>query len=179
MQRFGRLLITALFIAAGGWVMFKTFLQPSTTENAGMSVSASTAPLWNASFVDGSGKPQDIKQWKGKVLIVNFWATWCPPCRDEMPELSLLNSQYQAKNLQVIGISTDDAAKITEFAASNKMSYPLLAGDMEASNLADGLGNMRGALPFTVLLDRDGAIIKAYVGRLDMKTLENDLQPLL
>ena len=77
----------------------------------------STQSLFATSFPDENGKPQALKQWQGKVIVLNFWATWCPPCREEMPELSELNKKYQAKNVVVLGVSTDDVPTIKKFTA--------------------------------------------------------------
>jgi thiol-disulfide isomerase/thioredoxin len=138
-----------------------------------------TGALFAASFPDSQGQTQAIKQWRGKVLVVNFWATWCPPCCEEMPELSGLQEKYRADGLAIVGIATDDIDKMRDFARLNPAAYPLLAGDSEASNLADGLGNDRSVLPYTVLIGRDGRVIASYYGLLDMPLLEGALQPLL
>lgn len=138
-----------------------------------------TKTLFAAAFPDGGGQTQAFSQWRGKVLVVNFWATWCPPCREEMPELSQLQEKYRGSGLVVVGIATDDVEKMREFAQQNPVAYPLLAGDFEATNLAAGLGNDKNILPYTVVLRRDGKVVVSYFGRLDMGTLEQALQPLL
>lgn len=138
-----------------------------------------TDSLYAASFTDTQGKVQPVSQWRNQVAIVNFWATWCPPCREEMPELSLLQDKYRASGLVVLGISTDDATKMQQFAREMPVSYPLLAGDFDTLTLASALGDDRDVLPYTLLLRRDGSIAASYYGRLDMQVLERDLRPLL
>jgi thiol-disulfide isomerase/thioredoxin len=141
--------------------------------------SADTRPLFAATFPDSQGRTQALSQWQGKVLLVNFWATWCPPCREEMPELSRLQEKYRSGGLAIIGIATDDVNKMWEFAQQNPVAYPLLAGDFEATNLAAGLGNDKDILPYTVAIGRDGKVVASYLGRLDMGVVEQTLQPLL
>jgi thiol-disulfide isomerase/thioredoxin len=135
--------------------------------------------LFAATFPDSQGLKQALSQWQGKVLLVNFWATWCPPCREEMPELSHLQEKYRAGGLAVIGIATDDVDKVREFAQQNPLAYPLLAGNFEAANLATSLGNDKNILPYTVAIDRDGNIVASYFGRLDKGIVEQTVQPLL
>ena len=139
----------------------------------------SSEALYATSFPDNEGKVQAIEQWRGKILVINFWATWCPPCREEMPELSRLHDHYQDKDVLVLGIATEDVAKIREFTKETKVSYPLLAGDMQAMNLGNALGNNRGVLPYTVVLDRDGNVVKTFFGQVNHVMLEEVLLPLI
>jgi thiol-disulfide isomerase/thioredoxin len=138
---------------------------------------ASSASLFASSFVDVQGQMQSVKQWQGKVLVVNFWATWCPPCREEMPELSAFYQKHQ-NNLMVLGVSTDDLAKIQSFAKTSPVAYPLLAGDMQAMDLSAALGNDKGALPYTVVIDQQGKIVATFFGRIDANMLENAISNL-
>lgn len=139
----------------------------------------SSEALYATSFPDSEGKVQAMEQWRGKILVINFWATWCPPCREEMPELSRLHEHYQNQDVLVLGIATEDVPKIREFTKETKVSYPLLAGDMEAMNLGNALGNNRGVLPYTVILDRNGSVVKTYFGQVNHVILEEALLPLL
>jgi len=139
----------------------------------------SSAAFYAASFPDSNGKVQSLDQWRGEILVVNFWATWCPPCREEMPELSKLHEHYQGKGVVVLGIAAEDVAKISEFIKETQVSYPLLAGDMEAMNLGNALGNNKGVLPYTVILDRNGNVAKTFFGQVNHGMLEEALLPLL
>jgi len=138
-----------------------------------------TSTLYAAHFTDSSGNPQALKQWQGKIVVVNFWATWCPPCREEMPELSRLQDQYRNSGVIVLGIATDDVDKIREFSKEIQVNYPLLAGDMEGMNLAASLGNDKGVLPYTVIIKTDGTVAKTYFGRVNRALLEQTLLPLI
>jgi peroxiredoxin len=139
----------------------------------------STEALFAATFPDAEGQQQAMSQWRGKTLVVNFWATWCPPCREEMPELSKLHEQYRDQNLVVIGISTETPAPIRDFIKTMPVSYPLLAGDLAAMDIGASLGNDKGVLPYTVIISADGHIAKSYFGRVDQALLEQTLVPLL
>ncbi|HZW13510.1 MAG TPA: TlpA disulfide reductase family protein [Noviherbaspirillum sp.] len=137
---------------------------------------SATGVLFSQTFADSKGNEQEFDQWKGKFLIVNFWATWCAPCVEEMPELVALQAEIASRNMQILGIGIDSAANIKEFAAKHQISYPLYIGGMGGTELARQLGNQAGALPFTVLIGADGAVKKTYLGRLKMEELRRDLQ---
>jgi peroxiredoxin len=151
-----------------------SLIQPSAETN-----SLSTQALFAAKFSDVGGNPQAISQWKGKIIVVNFWATWCPPCREEMPELSRLQEQYRNRGLVVLGISTDELDKIREFVKENPVSYPLLSGEIDAMNVGLSLGNDKGVLPYTVIIKPDGNIAKTYFGRVNQAQLKETLLPLM
>ncbi|PCI61463.1 MAG: redoxin [Methylophilaceae bacterium] len=140
---------------------------------------APTAELFATTLPDENGKPQALSQWKGKIIVLNFWATWCPPCREEMPELSALNTAYQDKNVIVIGIALDEIGLIKEFNTENNMSYPLLAAEETGGQLAFDLGNDKSALPYTVIIKPDGTIANTYFGRISKALLEETLIKLL
>ncbi len=131
--------------------------------------------LLSQSLADAGGQSQSLAQWKGKPLVVNFWATWCAPCVEEMPELSALQTELAAKNIQILGIGIDSPSNIAEFATKYKITYPLYVGGMQGTELSHRLGNAAGGLPFTVLIDRDGNARKTYLGRLKMDELKKDL----
>lgn len=139
----------------------------------------STQAMFAASFHDVDGKSQVLNQWKGKLIVVNFWATWCPPCLEEMPELSRLNDKYHDRGLVVLGISTDELDKIRVFSKEHPVSYPLLAGNTEAMELGVSLGNDKGVLPYTVVIKPDGTIAKTYFGQVNQALLERTLLPLM
>ncbi len=124
---------------------------------------------------DSSGRQRKMSEWQGKVLLVNFWATWCPPCVSEMPELVALQNDLASKNLQVIGIGIDSPSNIREFAEKHQITYPLLLGGLEGSDLSRQFGNQSGGLPFTILIGADGSVRKTYMGRLDMEKVRADL----
>lgn len=136
--------------------------------------------LFSSSMQDKDGQLQPLSQWKNKTLIINFWATWCTPCVEEMPELSALQKSIASNNAQIIGIGIDSADNIATFTKKyqEKINYPIYVGGMDGAELLRSLGNQTGGLPFTVLLGADGKIKKTYLGRLNIKTLTSDLNKL-
>lgn len=131
--------------------------------------------LMSLTLIDSHGAPQKLGQWQGKTLIVNFWATWCAPCVQEMPELSALQKEFSKSNLQLLGMGIDSPGNIKEFADKYHISYPLFSAGMEGTELSRLLGNPSGGLPFTLLIAGDGSIIKTYLGRLKMDDLRADI----
>jgi thiol-disulfide isomerase/thioredoxin len=134
--------------------------------------------LFTQSLVDATGKSQSLSQWKGKPILVNFWATWCAPCVDEMPELSALQSEVGSTGIQILGIGIDSTVNIAQFAEKYKISYPLFAGGLIGTDLSRQLGNKTGGLPFTVLVGHDGQVKKTYLGRLQIDEVRKDLASL-
>jgi thiol-disulfide isomerase/thioredoxin len=131
--------------------------------------------LYAESLNDSKGAPQALSQWKGKALVVNFWAPWCAPCVQEMPELAQLAKEVSGKNIHVIGIGIDSPANIAQFADKFKISYPLYVAGMSGTELSRKFGNTAGGLPYTVLIGPDGQVRKTYLGRLKFDELKADL----
>jgi len=161
--------IALLFAAIGGYFSWKKFSLVEPAE-------AAVASLWRTTLPDAQNQPRAWSEWQGKVLLVNFWATWCPPCVEEMPELAALQTEMADKNLQIIGIGIDSPSNIQQFSSKYKITYPLLMAGIEGTELARQFGNQAGGLPFTVLISPDGKIQKTYLGRLDMQKVREDLQ---
>ena len=125
---------------------------------------------------DLAGKSVDLKNFRGKVVLLNFWATWCVPCQLEMPTFAAWQREYGPDGLQVIGISMDDdATAVVGLAAKLKLNYPILMGD---ANLGREYGGVLG-LPLTYLIDRDGVVRARFQGETDLKTIEKRLQSIL
>jgi thiol-disulfide isomerase/thioredoxin len=138
-------------------------------------VAQETAPIFAASFPDEKGQQQKLAQYAGKIVVLNFWATWCEPCREEMPELSALHQIYQGKNVVVLGVAIDDVATINDFLKETKVSYPLFSAEMEGMEIAANLGNDKAVLPYTVIIKADGSVAKTYFGRISKPLLEETL----
>jgi thiol-disulfide isomerase/thioredoxin len=141
---------------------------------------AAAAPvLMAAKLPDLDAHPQALEQWRGKVLVVNFWATWCAPCREEIPELVRFQREFGPKGVQIVGIAIDAADKVRPYAANMKMNYPILIGDADGVELAQRAGNSLGGLPFTVILDRQGNAVHSHLGSLTADKLLAVIKPLL
>lgn len=134
--------------------------------------------LVSASLPDLNGNIHALSQWHGKVLVVNFWATWCAPCREEIPALMKVQRQYASNGVQIVGIAFDNVGKVQNYAAEMHIDYPLFIGGVESQILAKDLGNSAGVLPFTVVLDRTGKDVYAHVGALTEASLGVVLVPL-
>jgi peroxiredoxin len=135
--------------------------------------------LFGVTLPDTNGNEQSLGQWKGKVLVVNFWATWCAPCRDEMPEFVKAQRQLGSRGLQFVGIAIDQPDKVQEFSAEIGLNYPALIGGYGAIELSKTLGNRLGALPFTVIVDRSGRIVHTQLGPLREASLKSIVDQLL
>src|SRR5690606_18615131 len=128
--------------------------------------------FFSLKFPDANGTMQQLSQWKGQHIVLNFWATWCTPCRDEMPEFSELHSEYAEQNVVFIGIATDDIEKMQGFAEEINVAYPLLAGELQTMNLSREFGNVNGVLPYTVILDKTGQVVNRFTGRVPKAQLK-------
>jgi thiol-disulfide isomerase/thioredoxin len=129
-------------------------------------------------LADPSGKPQRLSQWRGKVLVVNFWATWCEPCREEVPALVRAQMTLGPKGVQIVGIGIDSGPKILQFAKEYAINYPLAVAGVEIVELTRRLGNRAGGLPYTLVLDRQGRFASTHLGALTESTLNALVAPL-
>jgi thiol-disulfide isomerase/thioredoxin len=127
---------------------------------------------------DVAGRETPLSQWRGKVLVVNFWATWCAPCREEMPQFVATQTRDGAKGVQFVGIAVDQADKVREFAKEVGINYPLLIGGLGAIELSKTLGNELAALPFTIVVDKAGSVARTQLGPLKQPDLDALLQKL-
>lgn len=134
--------------------------------------------VFSQSLEESKGEFHSLNKWKGKLLLINFWAPWCAPCVEEMPSLSKLQANIKSPNIQIIGIGIDSKDNIAKFASTFEISFPLYIGNMSAIELSKNLGNTKGGLPFTVLLGKNGEVKKIYLGLLNISEVEKDLNAL-
>jgi thiol-disulfide isomerase/thioredoxin len=139
-------------------------------------VASLPSPAAEITLTDLSGRQFRISDYKGKVLLVNFWAAWCTPCQGEIPQFVALQTKYGSDGLQVIGISIEDMEiELRDFCRKKNVNYPVVPGD---AKVADAFGGILG-LPTTLLIGKDGRIYKKYSGATDFATLQSDLLPFL
>ena len=145
----------------------------------GVQQQVSSTPLFAASFKDFDRQLQPLAKYKGQPMLVYFWATWCKSCKQEVPELKALHEKYKGRKLQVIGISADNTDKVREFAKEYAINYTLLLGGNDAIALSKQLGNSVGGLPFAVVIDAKGNIVKTVLGEAPPGRFEELVRPLL
>jgi thiol-disulfide isomerase/thioredoxin len=160
---------------AGGWIR-PLHSPPATRASAHALQIGDTAP--DAKRPDLEGKPRSLAEWQGKLVLVNFWASWCAPCREEMPLLDATQKRLAGKGLQVIGIANDSAVATKDFLAKTPVAYPILVDDPDrGEDLSEIFGNARDVLPYTVLLGRDGRILARRAGNFSESALDAWLAP--
>lgn len=185
MTRFVRWLVAAAAVAALVYTMVPALPAPDELIGGGAEAAADgTCPAGakqaNLNFTvhDLNGKSVDLASFKGKVILLDFWATWCPPCKAEIPGFVELQQAYGPKGLQVVGVSVDDTPdKLKPFASEFKMNYPVLVG-LERDDLQDAYGPMWG-IPTTYLIGRDGRICRKHSGLVGKDRYERDIKALL
>ena len=121
---------------------------------------------------DTDGNFRIVSEWDGKILVINFWATWCPPCRQEMPMFAKLQEKYADQGVQFIGIAAEETDEVTDFIREIGVNYPILTGASAAIKVAEEYGNRLGALPYTVIIDRSQHIIYTKTGPLHREEAE-------
>lgn len=136
-------------------------------------------PRPDFSLPDTMGVERSVSEWDGKVLVLNFWATWCPPCRKEIPEFVALQGRLGDRGLQFVGIALQRPEELGDFIRETGMNYPVLAGEISVVRLAESYGNAVGVLPYTVIVDRAGKIVFVRVGPLPGAQAEEVILPLL
>ncbi|WVN41609.1 TlpA disulfide reductase family protein [beta proteobacterium MWH-UniP1] len=130
--------------------------------------------VFELSFPDPKGQTTPLRSTRGeKLTLVNFWATWCPPCIEEMPELSRFHSEMSSKGIKVVGLAVDSPSNVREFLQNKTFSYPLLITGGAGTELAKKMGNAVDALPYTVLIDEKNRIIKQKAGRIREEELKS------
>jgi thiol-disulfide isomerase/thioredoxin len=124
------------------------------------------ASLWGTTFESPAGAPLAMQSFRGKPLLLNFWATWCPPCVEEMPLLDAFFKQNAARQWQVVGLAIDQPSKVREFLKKTPVTYPIGLAGLGGTELARMLGNESGGLPFTMAIGPGGAVLERRMGRL-------------
>jgi len=136
-------------------------------------------PALKINLPDSAGKQRSISEWQGKIQIINFWATWCPPCLKEIPEFIKLQAEYQDKNVQFIGIAIEDQAAVEQYLKTTPVNYPMLIAGDEGISLSQQLGNIVNAVPFTLIVNQQGQIIHRQPGELSNEKIIEIITPLL
>jgi peroxiredoxin len=164
-----------------------TATQPPLSQINGSISNRSVVPQQGNVWTQGAfslrgldGVMHSLADWKGKVIMLNFWATWCAPCQAEIADFIALQEEYQADGLQIIGLGLDEEKKLRNVQRTLEINYPILIADPERnSKLMGQWGNSNGIVPYTVVIDRDGRIRYIHHGPLHRDTFDENIRPLL
>lgn len=169
-RRHGLTLAVAGLAAAGGWLAARheVALSPGNATPTDSKIEA----LWALELEGTKESLIPLRRFKGKPLILNFWATWCPPCIEELPLLDAFYSQHTAKSWQVLGVAVDKREAVLRFLDKMPLKFPVVLGGAQGVGLSRELGNATGSLPFTVVLNADGVIIHRKMGVLGATELD-------
>ena len=167
-MRFFLIPVALAALAAGVWL--------AQTRHAPNAPAPTATELWQLDFPDVEGQRQPLARWRGQVLVLNFWASWCAPCREEIPDFVALRAEYHSRGVEFVGIAIDSPAHVAQFLRTLPVSYPILVGEGAAHHLARQLGDSSGALPYTIVLDRSGTVVLSHLGRLPRAKLEAALR---
>ncbi|MFI3195514.1 MAG: TlpA disulfide reductase family protein [Methylococcaceae bacterium] len=167
MKQWLSIVLVALLALTGG-IAVKHFMAQSEISS-----------LPAVSLPDLSGKSHDLSEWQGKIRVINFWATWCPPCRKEIPDFIALQQAYADKGVIVLGIAIDDQRAVSEFLQDIHINYPILMASDVGIALTRQLGNTLSVLPFTLIVDPQGKILHRHYGEFSKEKLIDIINPLL
>ena len=170
-MRSSGVLVLAVAMLAAGAGFFAYRAAPFDRPDA-----EAASELMRLRLPDISGNDQSLAQWRNKVLVVNFWATWCEPCREEVPALVRVQAKYAANGVQVVGISVDSVDKVRQFANEYRIEYPLVIGSIAVIEVTRRLGNKAAGLPYTVVVDRSGRVVKTHLGAISEAELERAIR---
>jgi len=173
-------LIVAIAATGGGFYASHLILGGSPSEAAMTTSAKSNAvdDLWKQQLQMATGTQQNLASFKGKPVVVNFWASWCGPCVKEMPTLAALHREYEKKGVTFIGLGVDSEKNVNAFLQKVPVDYPIYIAGFGGADLARSFGNNAGALPFTVVIDAKGNIRSTKLGEVDPKELKATLDAL-
>ena len=177
-NRFSFYIVIAILSLAAGFAYKSRQIDNSLYMTSDQKQAGAEA-FFNAALTDVTGVAQPGEQWRGKIIVANFWATWCMPCREEIPELIDTYASYRDQGVVVVGIAVDEVNKVTTFSEEFGINYPVVVGEFDAFTLVEAMGNPQGALPFTVTIDRGGNIANTHLGRIKKKQIEEVIRELL
>jgi thiol-disulfide isomerase/thioredoxin len=174
-------LAVAVIAAAGGatagyWLMHGNGSE--TAHAATPSQQSAVNQLWAAAVTNADGKPQSLAMFKGHPVVVNFWASWCGPCVEEMPALAQLHREYAKKGIQFVGLGVDSEKNVKAFLQKVHVDYPVFVAGFGGADIARGFGNTAGGLPYTVVIDAKGTVLSTKLGQIQPAELKRTLDAL-
>ncbi len=176
----------AVLAATSGYLAHQYALRGQLVPADALAVPAVQAPdpvlpsaVLDWSFVDVDGAHQPLSQWRGRLVVLNFWATWCPPCLKEIPAFIELQQQLGPRGVQFIGIALDQVEAVKPFLADHGLNYPVVLGDQDVARFMTTLGNQIGALPYSVVVSRDGKVLTTHQGEWHVEDAARTLEAYL
>jgi peroxiredoxin len=148
-------------------------------KSAWKSYKLSTKDFFASQLPDENNQIQDLSQYRGKIMVVNFWATWCPTCREEMPDLSAFHKENIQNNVTVLGVAVDEVDAVKAYVTKTPVTFPIVASEEKGMELARDLGNDFGWLPYTIIIDRDGKVAKIMYGKMEKAKLQTEINTLI
>jgi thiol-disulfide isomerase/thioredoxin len=172
-------LVIAIAATGGGFYAGHLMMggAPSDAAVTGSQADA-VAQLWKAPLQNADGTRQNLAAFKGKPIVVNFWASWCGPCVKEMPTLAAMHREYEKKGITFVGLGVDSEKNVNDFLKKVPVDYPIYIAGFGGADLARSFGNGAGALPFTVVIDSKGVVRSTKLGEIDPKELKQTLDAL-
>lgn len=158
--------VATLAAVAGAGVAWRRFAPQALSVDAMQS-------LWAAEFESPDGKTLAMSSFQGRPLVINFWATWCPPCVEEMPLIDAFYRENSSKGWQVVGLAIDQPSRVKQFLGQFPVAYSMGLAGLNGSELGKQLGNTTGSLPFTVVFDAKGGLIQQKLGKLSEDEIKN------
>ncbi|MDP2007289.1 MAG: TlpA disulfide reductase family protein [Rubrivivax sp.] len=162
--------------AAGAGVGWQLWRPPAGV--AGAPLGEPEQAFWQSSFAQPDGQTLALAALRGQPLVLNFWATWCPPCVKEMPELDRFAKTFLARGGRVLGLAVDNPTAVRQYLAKAPVGYAIALAGFDGTQLSRSLGNSTGALPFTAVFDRHGAIVQRKLGETGFDELNSWTQAL-
>lgn len=163
---YGGTAVAAGLAGAGvAWWKFQPHDAPGVTPEQAV------AAFWGLSFDTPDGQSFAMSSFRGKVLLVNFWATWCPPCVEELPLLDFFYQENKGKNMQVVGLAVDQPSAVRTWLQTRPLNFPVGMAGLNGTNLSKSLGNQAGGLPFTLLFSESGQLLQRKIGKISPEEL--------
>ena len=164
-------LATAAGLAGVGAAWWASRSSTGSAAENDVTIDAPSAALWRLSFDTPDGKTLAMSTLRGKFLLVNFWATWCPPCVEELPLLDQFHRENKGKNWQVVGLAVDQPSAVRQWLQAKPLSFPVGMAGFGGTELSKSLGNLAGSLPFSAVFSTTGALLQRKTGKLTPEDL--------
>ena len=171
------LIVIAMLGLAGGFLLNQWLAQPGSTPRPVVQAVTDHRPAFT--LLDLEDQPRSVQDWDGQVIMLNFWATWCPPCVREIPAFNQLYQTYKGQGFTIIGIALDNKQDVIDFINPMGVEYPILLGDQQGIKVTQEYGNNLGVLPYTVIIDRQGRITARHRNEISFEEAEQLIKPLL